>query len=177
MENATAYALLATTSLGVGYWFGRRLRIVAGHVNLSETVSLPKIKNVSRTKSAAEGDSLPASPRDECKLVLVVRMDLGMSSGKIAAHHATLACYKALSSANPVLLHQWERSGQTKVALRCSDENELLLLEAQAQNLRLCARSIRDAGRTQIAAGSRTVLGIVGPTRMINQVTGKLRLL
>lgn len=69
---------------------------------------------------------------------------------------------------------------QTKVALRCSDEEELLLLQAKAQSLNLCARSIQDAwvllavvfvhvlifycfrGRTQVAAGSRTVLGI-GP--------------
>ncbi|PPQ98271.1 hypothetical protein CVT26_013539 [Gymnopilus dilepis] len=42
-------------------------------------------------------------------------------------------------------------------------------------------------GRTQIAAGSRTVLGIIaqeihsdgviGPGRLVNQITGKLRLL
>ncbi|KNZ71465.1 putative peptidyl-tRNA hydrolase 2, partial [Termitomyces sp. J132] len=111
--------------------------------------------------------------------VLVVRTDLGMTSGKIAAQyaHATLACYKTLQSMNPALLRQWERTGQTKIALRCKDEDELLLLQAQAQSLNLCARSIQDAGRTQIAAGSRTVLGIAGPTRLINQVTGKLRLL
>ncbi|TRM61414.1 peptidyl-tRNA hydrolase [Schizophyllum amplum] len=100
-----------------------------------------------------------------------------MSSGKIAAQHATLACYKALATANPLLLRQWERVGQTKIALRCSDEEELLTLQAQAQSLNLCARSIMDAGRTQIAAGSRTVLGIIGPARLVNQVTGKLRLL
>lgn len=35
--------------------------------------------------------------------VLIVRSDLNMSSGKIAAQcsHATLACYKALSVKNP----------------------------------------------------------------------------
>jgi hypothetical protein len=35
--------------------------------------------------------------------VLIVRTDLNMSSGKIAAQcsHATLACYKALSAKNP----------------------------------------------------------------------------
>jgi hypothetical protein len=34
---------------------------------------------------------------------------------------------------------------QTKVALRCADEQELSLLQAQAQSLNLCAHSIRDA--------------------------------
>jgi peptidyl-tRNA hydrolase, PTH2 family len=64
--------------------------------------------------------------------VLVVRTDLGMSSGKIAAQcsHATLACYKALNSKNPgvayflakcslvtdaiaphQLVRHWERTG------------------------------------------------------------------
>ncbi|KIM48407.1 hypothetical protein M413DRAFT_440131 [Hebeloma cylindrosporum] len=112
-------------------------------------------------------------------MVLVVRTDLGMSSGKIAAQcsHAALACYKTLQAKNPAMLRQWERAGQTKVALQCGSEEELLILQAQAQSLNLCARSIQDAGRTQIAAGSRTVLGIAGPARLINQITGKLRLL
>ncbi|QRV86582.1 peptidyl-tRNA hydrolase 2 [Ceratobasidium sp. AG-Ba] len=103
-----------------------------------------------------------------------------MSSGKIAAQcgHATLACYKALSAANPALLKHWERTGQAKIALKCNSEEELLTLQALAQSLNLCARSIQDAGRTQIAAGSRTVLGIgPGPVSLINQVTGKLKLL
>ena len=34
---------------------------------------------------------------------------------------------------------------QTKVALRCEHEEELLLLEAQAQSLDLCAQTIQDA--------------------------------
>ncbi|KAH9996585.1 peptidyl-tRNA hydrolase PTH2-domain-containing protein [Russula vinacea] len=110
--------------------------------------------------------------------VLVVRSDLNMSTGKVAAQHATLACYKALSQTNPSLLRHWERTGQTKIALRCDSEDEMLLLQAQAQSLNICARSIQDAGRTQIAAGSRTVLGIgPAPVRLVNQVTGLLRLL
>jgi len=117
---------------------------------------------------------------EECKLVLVVRSDLGMTKGKIAAQcsHATLACYKALEKLNPNLLRHWERTGQAKVALKCDDEEQMLLLEATARSLNLCARSIHDAGRTQIAAGSRTVLGIgPGPVKLVNEVTGKLRLL
>lgn len=34
---------------------------------------------------------------------------------------------------------------QTKIALRCRDEDELLSLQAQARGLNLCARSIQDA--------------------------------
>ena len=34
---------------------------------------------------------------------------------------------------------------ETKIALRCSDEKELLALQAQAQSLKLYTRSIQDA--------------------------------
>jgi len=103
-----------------------------------------------------------------------------MTKGKIAAQcgHATLACYKALMATNPALVKHWERIGQAKIALKCDSQDELQLLQAQARSLNLCARSIQDAGRTQVAAGSTTVLGIgPGPVSLIDQVTSHLRLL
>jgi len=118
---------------------------------------------------------------DEVKLVLVVRTDLGMTKGKIAAQagHATLACYKYLLNHAPSapLLKRWERSGQAKIAVQVKSEDEILVLQAQAMSLGLCARIVQDAGRTQIAAGSTTVLGILGPKQVVNEVTGKLKLL
>ncbi|KAH9996579.1 peptidyl-tRNA hydrolase [Russula vinacea] len=93
-----------------------------------------------------------------------------MTPGKIAAQcgHATLACYKALVKKNSKLVRHWEVTGQAKIALKV----------AIAKSLNLCARSIQDAGRTQVKAGSRTVLGIgPAPVELINQVTGRLRLL
>ncbi|KAK2828977.1 hypothetical protein FQN49_007215 [Arthroderma sp. PD_2] len=118
---------------------------------------------------------------DEVKLVLVVRTDLGMGKGKIAAQcsHATLACYKYYFSKSPnsPILRRWERQGQAKVALQAKTEEDILLLQAQALSLGLCARVIQDAGRTQIASGSRTVLGILGPKSVVDSVTGHLKLL
>ncbi|KAF8078370.1 peptidyl-tRNA hydrolase PTH2-domain-containing protein [Lyophyllum atratum] len=187
--QATPYAVLVAASLFVGYWAGRRSRPSA---NVPDLKSKRTVTDVGPTEddsdnegsdtssTAGDGDigSLVVDEAEECKLVLVVRTDLGMTSGKIAAQcsHATLACYKTLLFSNPALLRQWERAGP-RLPFACQDEDELLLLQAQAQSLNLCARSIQDAGRTQIAAGSRTVLGIAGPSRLINQVTGKLRLL
>jgi PTH2 family peptidyl-tRNA hydrolase len=102
-------------------------------------------------------------------------------TGKIAAQasHATLACYKYLLNHAPSapLLKLWERAGQAKIAVQAKTEEELLTLQAQAMSLGLCARIIQDAGRTQIAAGSTTVLGILGPNQVVNQVTGQLKLL
>lgn len=97
--------------------------------------------------------------------------------GKIAAQcgHATLACYKSSKSA---LLRRWERSGQAKVAVQVKSEEQLETLQATAISLGLVAEVIADAGRTQIASGSHTVLGIgPAPKSIIDQVTGKLKLL
>lgn len=137
----------------------------------------------SESESDADGGEL-ASFKDnseEVKLVLVVRTDLGMTKGKIAAQcsHATLACYKYFLSHAPdsPILRRWERGGQAKIALQIKSEEDLLLLQAQAMSLGLCARVIQDAGRTQIASGSRTVLGVLGPRSIVDSVTGHLKLL
>ncbi|KAK8086247.1 hypothetical protein PG994_001221 [Apiospora phragmitis] len=123
----------------------------------------------------SEGSSKPAAAADmlktneECKLVLVVRTDLGMTKGKIAAQasHATLACFKTLSrfpagTPQAQLLKRWERAGQAKIAVQVKSQQELMDLQARARALGLTAEVIADAGRTQIEAGSFTVLG-VGP--------------
>ncbi|KAJ2795269.1 hypothetical protein H4R21_005178, partial [Coemansia helicoidea] len=115
----------------------------------------------------------------DLKLVLIVRTDLGMSKGKIAAQcaHAALACYKDASRRAASTVAAWEMTGQAKVALRCDSEAEMLELQGKARAAGLVAQSICDAGRTQIAAGSRTVLGIgPGPTGAIDRISGHLRL-
>ncbi|EXJ54648.1 PTH2 family peptidyl-tRNA hydrolase [Cladophialophora yegresii CBS 114405] len=118
---------------------------------------------------------------EDVKLVLGVRTDLGMGKGKIAAQcsHATLACYKYLLNhvTSAPMLKRWEQGGQPKIAVQVKSEEELETLQAQAISLGLCARIIHDAGRTQIAAGSATVLGILGPKSVVDQVTGHLKLL
>ncbi|CAG8500750.1 1931_t:CDS:2 [Ambispora gerdemannii] len=113
------------------------------------------------------------------KLVLLIRNDLNMTKGKVAAQcsHATLACYKSLQASNSKMLKAWERSGQMKIALKINDETELLELQAIALSLGLCAEHITDAGHTQVIPGTTTVLGIgPGPVDIINQVTGHLKL-
>ncbi|KAI1311100.1 PTH2-domain-containing protein [Xylaria venustula] len=128
------------------------------------------------------------NPNEECKLVLVVRTDLGMTKGKIAAQcsHATLACYKTLSrsaarqptSAEAKLLQRWERFGQAKIAVQVKSEDELLTLMAKARSLGVTAEVIQDAGRTQIDPGSLTVLGVgPAPKSLVDQITGGLKLL
>lgn len=51
-------------------------------------------------------------------------------------------------------------------------------LHARAVGLGLCARVVRDAGRTQVAGGTATVLGVgPGPRSVVDGVTGGLKLL
>ncbi|KAI1101925.1 PTH2-domain-containing protein [Jackrogersella minutella] len=125
---------------------------------------------------------------EECKLVLVVRTDLGMTKGKIAAQcsHATLACYKTLSraasrnpsSAEAKLLQRWERRGQAKIAVQVKSEDELLELMGKARSLGVTSEVIQDAGRTQIDPGSLTVLGVgPAPKSLVDKITGGLKLL
>ncbi|KAL7785815.1 peptidyl-tRNA hydrolase PTH2 domain-containing protein [Trichoderma ceciliae] len=133
----------------------------------------------------AEKRSLMMDTSEECKLVLVVRTDLGMTKGKIAAQcsHATLACYKALARADAnsperKLLSRWERFGQAKIAVQVKSQVEMLELRGKARAMGLTAEVIQDAGRTQIEAGSMTVLGVgPGPKSLVDKVTGDLKLL
>jgi PTH2 family peptidyl-tRNA hydrolase len=115
----------------------------------------------------------------EHKMVLLIRQDLEMTKGKIAAQccHAALAAYKYMQKHQPSLLTRWEVSGQPKVTLKVKDEKEMLELITKAQEAGLCAKSIKDAGRTQIAPGSRTVASIgPGPVTLIDYITGHLKL-
>lgn len=75
-------------------------------------------------------------------------------------------------------MRAWEHGGQAKIAVQVKSEAELLELRARARSLDITAEVVADAGRTQIAAGSLTVLGVgPAPKSQVNQVTGELKLL
>ena len=76
------------------------------------------------------------------------------------------------------LLKRWERHGQAKVAVQVKSEEDMVTLQAQAVSLGICAHVVHDAGRTQIASGSATVLGVgPAPKRVVDEITGQLKLL
>lgn len=112
-----------------------------------------------------------------CKLVLVVRKDLSMGVGKIAAQcsHASVMAYQKSSR---ITLLKWALNGQKKIVVECPNEETLLDIKTKAKQHRLLTNLVHDAGHTQVDPGTTTVLA-VGPASedKIDQVTGHLRLL
>ncbi|KAJ0405459.1 hypothetical protein ATCC90586_002774 [Pythium insidiosum] len=114
------------------------------------------------------------------KMVLCVRTDLKMGKGKIAAQccHATLGAYKRAVKRTPNAVKAWEMLGQAKVCLKVDSEEEMLRLAEAATACGLINYIVVDAGRTQIAPDSKTVLGIgPAPIDAIDEVTGHLKLM
>jgi PTH2 family peptidyl-tRNA hydrolase len=62
--------------------------------------------------------------------------------------------------------------------VQTKSEEEMLELMAKARSLGVVAEVIQDAGRTQIAASSRTVLGVgPAPKSEVDLITSHLKLL
>ncbi|HEY7144643.1 MAG TPA: peptidyl-tRNA hydrolase Pth2 [Streptosporangiaceae bacterium] len=112
------------------------------------------------------------------KLVLVVRTDLGMGRGKIAAQAAHAAVAAALASEGSADFAGWLRDGQPKVVLRAGSAGQLDQVMTEARAAGLPAEAIHDAGRTQLPGGTLTCCAI-GPAEdsRVDAVTGALALL
>ncbi|WOL20536.1 putative peptidyl-tRNA hydrolase 2 isoform X2 [Canna indica] len=134
-------------------------------------LSAPRISGVTKAKSSRNGKhqlgsaaSSSGGTGDELKMVLVVRQDLKMGAGKIASQcaHAATGMYADLLQSNRSILRQWEQYGQAKIVLSCKNQQEMNKLKEEADRCGLPTFVVADAGRTQIKAGSKTVLAI-GP--------------
>ena len=95
------------------------------------------------------------------KQAILARSDLGMTPGKLAAQvaHASLSAYLKVDSNTQKI---WKKDGQTKIVLKVSDKSALFEFKKIAENNRIPAVIIQDAGRTQLEPGTITTLGI-GP--------------
>ncbi|OMJ78934.1 hypothetical protein SteCoe_21155 [Stentor coeruleus] len=122
----------------------------------------------------------PYTFSSDLKMVMVVRHDLKMGTGKIAAQccHACLGLYKSLITKDLPRLQAWENSCYRKIVLKCPSEEEMLKIAEAADKKNLDYYIVRDAGLTQIAPGSKTVLSI-GPASEdeLKDVTSHLKLL
>jgi peptidyl-tRNA hydrolase, PTH2 family len=114
------------------------------------------------------------------KQVIVVRKDLHMDIGKIAAQvaHASVLGAERTKHFNHVWFHRWFESGQAKVVVKVQSYEELIALRNNAENLSLTVVQVEDRGMTQNPAGTTTCIGIgPAPTELIDRVTSHLKLL
>ena len=111
------------------------------------------------------------------KQVIVVRTDLHLGKGKLAAQiaHASVDSFLRAPEKDQKM---WLSENQKKVVLKVKDEMELLHIYEEAKRKGLPSTLIRDAGLTQIPPGTKTAVGI-GPAEeeKIDRITGELHLL
>ena len=141
---------------------------------------LPTPDEIAAAEAAEEhslADSSAVAPDVELKMVCLVRADLNMSKGKIAAQvgHAVLGAYRV--SLRLPLPGEWVRAwlfrAQAKIALKVDTEVEMdaIISAARAAGLPTC--TIEDAGRTEVEPGTRTVTAIgPAPKALIDAITG-----
>jgi len=110
----------------------------------------------------------------EMKLVILVRQDLKLPKGKLAAQAAHAAVESTLKSGKLKVV-AWRAQGQKKIVLKVKDEKELLKYMQLAKDDGLKTALITDAGKTVIAPGTKTCVGI-GPDNenSIDNITGEL---
>ena len=111
------------------------------------------------------------------KQVILVRQDLKLPKGKLAAQ-AAHASVEAVLKSESSIVKSWRREGMEKVVLKVKDEKELLHYFQLAKEADLVTALITDAGHTVVAPGTKTCVGI-GPNEeeKIDNITGKLLLL
>ncbi len=110
------------------------------------------------------------------KQVLLIRTDLKMGKGKIAAQasHASVEC---ILKSNRDDVKAWRDQGMKKAVLKVASKEELFKYKQHAEDAGLVTALITDAGHTEVEPGTVTCLGI-GPAEeeKINKITGDLQL-
>jgi PTH2 family peptidyl-tRNA hydrolase len=113
------------------------------------------------------------------KQVIVVRADLGMGKGKIAAQvgHACVLGAENVRKSHPDWFEKWWAS-QEKIVLKVNSEKELQEVKKSAIELGLPWAEVTDAGHTQIAPGTFTCISIgPAPEELVDKITNELKLL
>lgn len=100
----------------------------------------------------------------EVKQVIVVRTDIKMGVGKLAAQvaHASLMSYFESAKKDSDIAAEWLKEGEKKIVLKVTDEKDLEKLFAAFKFKKIPCALVSDAGLTQIPPGTKTALGI-GP--------------
>lgn len=111
------------------------------------------------------------------KQVILVRQDLKLPKGKLAAQ-AAHAAVSAVLKADKDAVRIWNVAGMKKIAVKVKDEQELYRYVQQAKDAGLTTAVITDAGKTVVAPGTVTCAAI-GPDKesIVDRITSELSLL
>ena len=114
----------------------------------------------------------------EFKQVILVREDLNLPKGKMAAqvaHASVAALMETEKEGKKDIADRWKDEGMKKVVLKVKNAHELKEFKDLAKQKGLVAVIITDAGLTVVKPGTTTCLGI-GPDEesRIDEVTGEL---
>jgi peptidyl-tRNA hydrolase len=122
------------------------------------------------SKQASSKVKLPRSLR--VKMVLCVRTDLKMGKGKMCAQcgHAALGAYQEGLEQAPELTQHWDYHGAAKIACKVKSEAQMMELQAKATEAGFVNYVVHDAGHTQVAPNTRTVLAILAPVGEDNRI-------
>lgn len=114
------------------------------------------------------------------KQAFIVRKDLAMGVGKIAAqvaHAAVIAC-EEVKRYNQSWFNGWMNTGQAKIVLKVTNQTELMEITKLAFSYHLPVSKIIDSGLTQIPHGTWTCIAIgPAPAELIDKITKGLKLL
>lgn len=192
MEHIRVLIPVSIFSLVIGYHLGKytlsnnQVKVVKNVSSEEILIKLEDDDEEEEEDDIVEINSLSHNGIEgEVKMALVVRQDLEMTKGKIAAQccHAAVTCYRLMTSNpnsasyNPCMMNRWLNGGQTKITLKCPNKDLMDELFAHAIDLGVNAYVVHDAGRTQVVAGSATVLGLgPAPKMILDQITKELKL-
>ncbi|MFH1821690.1 MAG: peptidyl-tRNA hydrolase Pth2 [Methanobacteriota archaeon] len=114
------------------------------------------------------------------KQIIVIRIDLGMTQGKLAVQvaHASVGSADNTRRTHRGWFSAWLSEGQKKVVVKVKSERELHYLRQMSNKEGLPNMLVEDAGLTELAPGTTTALGIgPAPNEILDKVTGGLHLL
>lgn len=114
------------------------------------------------------------------KQVIIVRRDIHIGTGKIAAQvaHAAVMGAEKVKTSRREWFKAWFAAGQAKVVVKVKNIEELMAVRNRAEELYLPVVQVQDSGLTQIPSGTITCVGIgPAPSNLIDKVTFDLKLL
>jgi len=109
------------------------------------------------------------------KQVIVVRKDLKLPAGKLAAQ-AAHASVDAVLKSDMSIVQKWKNEGMKKIVLQVKDQREMFKYLQIAKDNGLTTAMIQDAGKTIVEPGTKTCFAI-GPATEdeVDAVTGDLK--